>query len=113
VRSGLIPFNAALVAFVEAHRNDDAQKNRLCPPNPFSDAARDWARTTLIQMEADRVWSKESDLQAWLDRSRLNPTRGLRGRFGDPRVQQSSQRFADNVRPALARLADLADQADG
>ena len=113
VRSGLIPFNAALVAFVEAHRNDDAQKNRLCPPNPFPDAALDWAQATLIQMEADRAWSKEADIQAWLDRSRLNPTRGLRSRLGDPRVQQSSRRFADNVRPALARLAELVDQAAG
>jgi hypothetical protein len=36
VRTGLVPFNAALVAFVEAHRKDDAEKNRLCPPNPMA-----------------------------------------------------------------------------
>src|SRR3712207_8502747 len=26
-------FNAALAAFVEAHRDEDADKNRLCPPD--------------------------------------------------------------------------------
>jgi len=66
VRSGLIPFNAALVGFVEAHRDDDAEKNRLCPTNPFANTPLDWARGTLIQMGADRTWSKEPDLQAWL-----------------------------------------------
>jgi hypothetical protein len=111
VRTGLVPFNAALVAFVEAHRDDDAEKNRLCPPNPYPDAALDWARTALVQMSADRAWSKEPDISEWLERSRLNPMRGLRGRLGDPRVQRASQRFADSVRPGLARLAELVAQA--
>jgi hypothetical protein len=107
VRTGLVPFNAALVAFVEAHRDDDAEKNRLCPPNPYPDAALDWARTTLIQMRADRAWSKETDIAEWLERSRLNPLRGLLGRLGDPRLQQALQRYAENVRPGIARLTEL------
>jgi len=113
VRTGLVPFNAALVAFVEAHRDDDAEKNRLCPPNPYPDDALDWARTTLIQMAADRAWSMETDISEWLERSRLNPSRGVRSRFGDPQVRRASQRFAENVRPALARLAQLVAQAAG
>lgn len=111
VRTGLVPFNAALVAFVEAHRDDDAEKNRLCPPNPLPDAALDWARTTLIQMRADRARSMETDIAEWLDRSRLNPMRGLRGRLGDPRVQQAVQRYAENVRRGLARLTGRIAQA--
>lgn len=110
IRSGLIPFNAALVGFVEAHRDDDAQKNRLCPPNPFTDTPLDWARGTLIQMGADRVWSKEPDLQDWLDRSRLNPMRGLRSHTDEVRVKRASQRFAANVGPGLARLAAIIGQ---
>jgi len=110
VRTGLIPFNAALVAFVEVHRGDDAEKNRLCPPNPFPDSALDWARTTLIQMRADRAWSAEEDICEWLEQSRLNPTRGLRARSGDPQVQQAARRFAEAVRPGLARLARLVQE---
>jgi len=111
VRTGLVPFNAALVAFVEAHREDDVEKNRLCPPNPYPDAALDWARTTLLQMRADRAWSKETDIAEWLERSRLNPLRGLLDRLGDPRLQQALQRYAENVRRGLARLTELIAQA--
>jgi hypothetical protein len=107
IRTGLVPFNAALVAFIEAHRDDDAEKNRLCPPNPFPDVALDWARGALIQMRADRAWSNEADISTWLEQSRLNPMQGIRSRFGDPEVQQALQRFTANVGPGLARLAKL------
>jgi hypothetical protein len=110
VRSGLIPFNAALVGFVEAHRDDDAEKNRLCPTNPFTNTPLDWARATLIQMGADRAWSKEPDLQAWLERSRLNPMRELRVHADEERVQRALQRFTANVGPALKRLAAIVGQ---
>jgi len=35
MRAGQTPFNAALVGFMETTGRDDAEKNRLCPPNPF------------------------------------------------------------------------------
>jgi hypothetical protein len=107
VRTGLVPFNAALVAFVEAHRDDDAEKNRLCPPNPYPDGALDWIRTLLIQMAADRAWSQEPDIADWLARSRLNPTQAMRARSDEPRMQEATRRFAENVRPGLARLTGL------
>lgn len=111
VRTGLVPFNAALVAFVEAHRSDDAEKNRLCPPNPYPDAPLDWARGFFLQLRAERAWTKEPDIQEWLERSRLNPMRGLRARFEDPQVRRALQRFTENVGPGLARLAELTGQA--
>ena len=48
IRTGLVPFNAALVGFVEATRDDLAEKNRLCPPNRLPDVPLDWVRGTLI-----------------------------------------------------------------
>ena len=33
-------FNAALAAFVEVHRDDDADRNRLCPPNAYPSTGR-------------------------------------------------------------------------
>jgi hypothetical protein len=107
IRSGLVPFNAALVAFIETHRDDDAEKNRLCPPNPYPNVALDWARGVPIQMQADRAWSNEADISAWLERSRLNPMQGVRSRSTDLEVQQAMQRFTGNVGPGLARIAKL------
>jgi hypothetical protein len=107
IRTGLIPFNAALVGFVEATRAELAEKNRLCPPNRLPDAPLDWLRGMLIATAADYLWSKDPELSAWLDSARLNPSRGLRTRKHDPEVQRASRRFADNARPALENLQRL------
>jgi hypothetical protein len=111
IRAGLIPFNAALVGFVEATRDDTAEKNRLCPPNPMPDVPLDWLRGTLIGMQADYLWSKDPALSEWLERARLNPARGIRKRANDPQVQQAGVRYAQNVRPALAKLQQFLAQA--
>jgi hypothetical protein len=107
IRLGLPPFAAALIAFVEAHRDEDSEKNRLCPPTRYPDTDLDWARATLNGMNADHAWSKEPDISAWLDRSRLNPASGLSSRSGEPQVQRAAQRFIENVRPGVTRLAEL------
>jgi hypothetical protein len=111
IRTGLIPFNAALVGFVEATREDTAEKNRLCPPNPMPDVPLDWLRGTLIGMQADYLWSKDPALSDWLERARLNPARGIRKRTYDPQVQQAGARYAQHARPALAKLQQLLAQA--
>lgn len=107
IRAGLPVFAAAMIGFVEANRDDDAEKNRLCPPNPYTDTALDWARTTVIGTNADYGWTREPDIAAWLDRSRMNPASGLSAHTGELDVQQSLQRFVENVRPGLARLTEL------
>jgi hypothetical protein len=111
IRTGLIPFNAALVGFVETTRDDTADKNRLCPPNRLPDVPLDWARGTLIGLKADYLWSKDPALSGWLERARLNPSRGLRQRTEDPQVQQAFMRYVQNVRPALENLQQFLAQA--
>jgi hypothetical protein len=111
IRTGLIPFNSAIVAFIEATRDDLAEKNRLCPPNPLPDVPLDWVKGTLIGMQADYLWSKQPDLRDWLEGARLNPSRGIMGRAGDPQVQAAAMRFQANVRPGLERLGRLAAEA--
>jgi hypothetical protein len=103
VRSGLIPFNAALAGFVEVTRGDLAEKNRLCPPNRLPDAPLDWLRGTMLAVAADYGWSKAPGVSAWLERSRLNPARGLRRRQG-PDIERSAKRYAEHVRPALEKM---------
>jgi hypothetical protein len=109
VRSGLIPFNAALAGFVEATHGDVAEKNRLCPPNRLPDVPLDWARGTLIATMADYAWSKAPAVAAWLERTRLNPARGLRTKRS-PELERASKRYADHVRPALEKLRRLGEQ---
>jgi hypothetical protein len=107
IRSGLIPFNAAMVGFIEATRDDIVAKNRLCPPNRLPDEPLDWLRGILVGTNADYLWSKEPDIAAWLEKARLNPMQGLRAKGADPRVQRATKRYVENVRPALGKLAQL------
>jgi hypothetical protein len=107
IRTGLIPFNAALVGFLEATRADVEEQNRLCPPNRLPDVPLDWVRGMLVGMKAANRWSKDAALSGWLERARLNPVRGLLQHSDEPRVQQAMKRFVENVRPGLERLQQL------
>ena len=104
MRTGLQPFNAAITAYIETTRDDVAEKNRLCPPNRQPNTPSDWIRGTLIQWAADREWSRQDDLAAWLDRSRLNASRGLSTHLDEPGVQEAVARFVSRVRQATSNL---------
>ena len=95
---------AALAAYIEVTRDDPDVKNRLCPPNKLPNAPADWIRGTLTTLDVDRGWSKEPDIAAWLERSRLNPSRGLIGRAGEPDVGAAMGRFVTHVRAAATNL---------
>jgi hypothetical protein len=109
IRIGLLPFASALIAFVEATREDDEAKNCLCPPNRQPNVPLDWGRGMRIGMEADRRWSKEPDIGDWLERARLNMLRGLRRHSGEEHVRDALTRFAANVRPGLEKLERLCE----
>jgi len=107
VRTCQPTFNAALVAFVEASNRDDVDKNRLCPPNPYPDAATDWISATGISQRAQDTWGSEPDLVAWLQHCRLDAARGLADNMADPHVQTALGRYAANAEPAIANLEKL------
>lgn len=111
VRIGLLPFASALSAYVEATREDVETQNYLCPPNRQPSVPLDWARGTLIGMEAARRWSTEPDIADWLERARLNMFRGLQRHNGEEHVRQALARFAANVRPALEKLERLVERS--
>jgi hypothetical protein len=107
IRIGLLPFASALIAYVEATRDDLGAQNRLCPPSRQPNVPMDWARGMVIGMKAANHWSKEPDIADWLERVRLNMFRGLKEHRGEPHVQQAFMRFAANVRPAISNLEQL------
>ncbi len=107
IRIGLLTFASAIIAYVEATRDDLAAKNRLCPPSRQPNVPLDWAQGMLVGMRAANRWSKEPDITDWLERSRLNMMRGSLRRAGEPALQESFARFFANVRPALAKLERL------
>lgn len=107
VRYGMLPFSAALIGYLEATRDDDTERNRLCPPNPLTDAAHDWIPALRIMLTADSRWSQEEDLQEWLHNSRLNIGRGLQDHLDNPTVQTALGRMARYQETAVTNLGRL------
>jgi hypothetical protein len=68
---------AALIAFVEAHFDDEAKKNQLCVAIPSPDRALDWLRMMLQSNINSSAWTHEPNIAAWLASSRLNCARAL------------------------------------
>jgi hypothetical protein len=107
VRQNSPCFNAALIGFVEAHYDDDVDKNRLCPPNPYAGRVEDWPRLMGVTWAAEYRWLREPELSAWVAQSRLNLLRALPDHAAEPPVQAALQRFLTHVRPAIERLREL------
>jgi hypothetical protein len=100
-------FNAALIGFLEAHRGDDAEKNRLCPPNPYPSSIGDWPRMTSRTWRTEARWLSEPDVAAWVAASRLHLLRALPDHATEPSVQVPLKRYLTHVTAAIERLGQL------
>lgn len=107
VRHNSPSFNAALIGWVEANRDEDAEKNRLCPPNPYPSGVEDWPRMMSRTWRTEWSWLSEPDLTAWLAGNRLNLLRALPDHAAEPPVREAVERYLANVEPAIERLGQL------
>lgn len=107
IRAGFPCFAAALIGYVEATRNDDDEKNRLCPPSPYSNSLTAWARMTVLGTRAAQSFSTDPDIKDWCNQVALNPTRISPGHAGSSVLDDARERLATHTQPALARLTQL------
>jgi hypothetical protein len=107
IRAGFPSFGAALVGYVEATRDHDDEKNRLCPPSPYGNTLHDWAEMNLRGFAASLAFGAEPDIRAWANGIALSPTRVPPDREGAPEVVAAQQRFQDAVPGGLAGLRRL------
>jgi putative NAD(P)-binding protein len=107
VRAGFPCFGAAVIGYVEATRDDDTEKNRLCPPSPFGNTLADWARMNVRGIRATQSFGAEPDITAWADGVALNPARVPPERSGDPEVVAAVRRLQATIPRGVARLAEL------
>jgi NAD(P)-binding Rossmann-like domain len=113
IRAGFPCFNAALVGYVEATRDDDRERNRLCPPNTLPGTRTQWAQMQVRSALATRAFGAEPDIAAWANECAINPARVTASQREDPSVQQAAARLAQVAEPGLKRLAELADEPFG
>jgi hypothetical protein len=110
IRAGFPCFNAALAGFVEATRDDDRERNRLCPPNTLPDNPCNWAKMQVRSTLATRAFGAEPDIAAWANGCALNPARIAPAQRDRPEVQAASARLAGVAGAGLARLAELSGE---
>lgn len=72
VRAPLVSFSAAMIAYVEAHYPDDAQKNTLCSTVPFPKEIVGFVETTAANMQNQMRWGQDKTLRKWMHESRLD-----------------------------------------
>ncbi|MCJ0763673.1 NAD(P)-binding protein [Variovorax terrae] len=95
-------FSAALTAYVEAHYEDDAQKNRLCGSVPFPATPADYPRSMAASMRNQFLWGQEEGLRRWVRESRLD---------GFGKLMASAARDDAAKQAVIARLREQAQAA--
>jgi len=108
VTIGIVPWGAATIGVVEAAMDDDAEKNRLCPPLVFTGDVADMPYMAYAGMTGLTARSSDPALNAWTEASRLNPARGAAGHLEDPRVPTAFESLGANIGAAMTNLERLA-----
>jgi NAD(P)-binding Rossmann-like domain len=108
VRAGFPCFGAALIGYVEATRDDDVEKNRVCRPSPLSNTPSDWARMQVLGARASRAFTADPDIKSWADGVALNPARIPPDRKTERDLAAAEERLQAAAGPGLAAMAGLA-----
>lgn len=111
IRTGFPCFGAALAGFVEATRDDDAEKNALCPPTPYSDTPADWVAMQVLGNRASLRFGADPEIRAWANTTVLNPSRIGPEHVGRADVADVVARLKRNAPAGVARMAELAGLA--
>jgi hypothetical protein len=106
IQLGFACFGAALAGYVEATLEDDALKNRLCPPSPFSNTPADWARQQVLGARAS--FRSATDIKDWADGVSLNPARIPPELAGSAAVTAAQERLHHVAGPGMTRMTELA-----
>ncbi|MGC6511904.1 MAG: NAD(P)/FAD-dependent oxidoreductase [Parvibaculales bacterium] len=72
VRAFMPVFSGSLIAYIEAHYDDEAKKNALCSVVPLPNTTDDFILMTLQNMMNQYNWSQEPDLRRWIRENRLD-----------------------------------------
>lgn len=107
-------FSAALIAHVENHYDDDAQKNSICAVVPLPNHDTDWIRMQFGLMMNQYNWSQDKDLSKWIANNRLDGFGKLiRGvDENDAEKQAILRRMRDAAIPAVENLQKLIAQIE-
>ncbi len=111
VRSFMPVFSGSVIAYIDTHYDDEAEKNRLCSVVPLPNKAEDFVPMTLAAMMNQFNWSQDKTLRKWVQGNRLDGFTKLTKNV-DPDDQEKMailMRMRDNAPKAVGNLMKLAE----
>jgi hypothetical protein len=108
VRSGFPCFGAAIIGYVEATRDDDDEKNRVCLASCLPDTTSTFARMHVLGNRAGQAFTAQPDIREWANRTTLNPARVPPERVGDLLISAALERYRNHAAAGFERLAEFA-----
>lgn len=110
---GFTTFSSALIAYVEAARQDDAVKNQLLEPVSPLNRPSDWIKSYrgFLKVSALQGGTGGADLARWLDQARLNLTMGMTQAMLNPVVARHVDRIGQNSPRAMVNAKRLLGEA--
>ena len=108
VTLGYLCWSAAVIGRVEAAPLTDDDRNRICPPVPFSGRVSDILYQANAALQGMAARGSVPELAAWNDTTRLNPAAAVPAHLGDVDVAEALGRIGANVSAAFQNLGRLA-----
>lgn len=107
-------FSAALIAHLEATREDIAEKNKLSIPLPYPRTDRDWIRVCLGHALNDALCRADGELRDWANKCRMNPAAHVaaNARPTEEPWRSELERMRTLGPQAIAKLKQFAAQLD-
>jgi hypothetical protein len=105
----LIPYSAAIVAFIEANFETDVEKNALCPPASLADTPTQWMKSFSDNLMAQNRIEQSPKLGEWTKTIRLEPF----GRVVDAADENNAEHMEilsglnETAEPAIRNLYNL------
>jgi len=102
--------SAAFIAFIEATRTDDEEKNALIRPVPMAERPEDWLRLRLSDARNLAAWTPHADIAVWFEAARLDGYAQMIAeieRSPAPASQAALDRFRRARAAALPRIGEL------
>ena len=115
VRSYQPVFSAAFIAHIEATREDEIEKNRLCGVVPLPNHDTDYLRFTAAFMMNQYNWGQDKELRAWLKNNRLDGFSKLVSSIAEDDHEKMAimKRLRENSFPAMSKLQGFLAEFDG
>ena len=109
LRAPLVTFSAAIIAFVEANFDDDAEKNGLCTPVALADSPTQWMTSFVGNMINQNIWSQNPKMRKFISACRLDPFGGAVRDVdsNDPENAKIMGSIKENAVPAVMNLQKL------